>query len=430
MFDIKSLTYYACARQTGSLTLAAQELGVSVSAISTGIKRLEDLLCIPLLLRTKKGITPATGTASILQFCLLLLSGLHRIERAFAEGNAPIDFAQLEEKTEQMMALDDSLLPFLRECAGLRLSPKLLFRFIAVYEQGSINRAASNLGVAQPQISRQIRKIEALLGTPMFARKSTGQNKGLIALRSGEILYAGAVQLNGICEHILKRSDLLFRQEVKTTKIGCIPPFSTKSDLCNLISDICTNWPQLDPKGHIRIITTTTNNLVTQLKNNDLHAVIIDSPRMAEGYAERVLAQHPLKLAGNDLHHLEAGRQVSLDEVADLINNRAFVLPSRNTGLRNLIDQWLEQHGLKARSLIEVDSMTIAAALTRNGSFISLLPAFSFLDDDHTIQTYPIPDAPVLVQRLVWKSEASQSRPIVNLHKIMNNRPLPQIITY
>ncbi len=418
MFDIKSLVYYSCARQTGSLTIAAKELGVSVAAISSGIQRLESLLCVALLLRTSKGILPAAGTESVLRFCLLLLSGLHRIEKAFGEGNAPIDFAQLEARADAMMTLDEALLAFLRECLSLHLSPILLFRFIAVYEQGSINRAANNLGIAQPQISRQIREIETLLGSPLFQR----ENKGLKHLRGAEILYAGAVQLNDICERVIKRSDLLFMQEVKTTKLGCIPPLGTESGLCNLISDICVHWPEVDPKGHIRISTTTANHLITRLKSNELHAIIVDTPRDADGFAERELVRHPLLLAGNRLDLETQDRLASLDQVKQLLKTRALVLPSRDTGLRVLIDDWLDRYDLKARKIIEVDSMTIVAALTRNENFFSLLPAFPFLEQDTAIQTYALPNSPTLVQRLIWKSEASFSRPIVNLQRILDQR--------
>lgn len=420
MFDIKSLVYYACARQTGSLTIAAKELGVSVAAISCGIQRLESLLCVALLLRTSKGILPAAGTETVLRFCFLLLLGLHRIEKAFGEGNAPIDFAQLEVQADAMMALDEALLSFLRDCQSLRLSPILLFRFIVVYEQGSINRAATMLGVAQPQVSRQIREIEALLGTPLFER----ENKGLKHLRGAEILYAGAVQLNDICERVIKRSDLLFMQEVKTTRLGCIPPLGTESALCNLISDICVHWPEVDPKGHIRISTTNANHLITSLKANELHAIIVDTPREADGFAERILAEHPLQLAGNCLNLATQDKAASLDQVKQLLKTRALVLPSRDTGLRVLIDAWLERYDLKADKIIEVDSMTIVAALTRNQAFFSLIPAFPFLEKDDAIQTFALPNSPTLVQRLIWKSEASLSRPIVNLQRILDDQGL------
>jgi DNA-binding transcriptional LysR family regulator len=46
--------------------------------------------------------------------------------------------------------------------------------FIAVAEKGNVGRAAHRVRVAQPALSRQIRALEAELGTPLFERTPRG----------------------------------------------------------------------------------------------------------------------------------------------------------------------------------------------------------------------------------------------------------------
>ncbi|NNE85115.1 MAG: LysR family transcriptional regulator, partial [Alphaproteobacteria bacterium] len=46
--------------------------------------------------------------------------------------------------------------------------------FIAVYEEGSINRAATRLHCAQPSLSLQLRNLEESLSVELFERHARG----------------------------------------------------------------------------------------------------------------------------------------------------------------------------------------------------------------------------------------------------------------
>jgi DNA-binding transcriptional LysR family regulator len=78
--------------------------------------------------------------------------------------------------------------------------------FVAVAEEGHVGRAARKLHVAQPAVSRQIRKLESELRALLFLRTSRGMrlsDAGVIFLRyAREILEGiqaakGAVQQAG-----------------------------------------------------------------------------------------------------------------------------------------------------------------------------------------------------------------------------------------
>ena len=46
--------------------------------------------------------------------------------------------------------------------------------FVATYEEGSINRAAQRMNLAQPSVSSILRDLEAEMGTTLLERASRG----------------------------------------------------------------------------------------------------------------------------------------------------------------------------------------------------------------------------------------------------------------
>jgi len=74
-----------------------------------------------------------------------------------------------------------------------------LSAFVAVYETGSINRAAQRLDLAQPSVSNVIRNLEAELGTPLFEpmRRSLGVSGRwiLIGQLTGQFIPFNPAQL-------------------------------------------------------------------------------------------------------------------------------------------------------------------------------------------------------------------------------------------
>jgi DNA-binding transcriptional LysR family regulator len=72
--------------------------------------------------------------------------------------------------------------------------------FVAVAEEGHVGRAARKLHVAQPAVSRQIRKLEDELRAALFVRTSRGMrlsDSGSVFLRHAREILGGIAAARG-----------------------------------------------------------------------------------------------------------------------------------------------------------------------------------------------------------------------------------------
>lgn len=70
---------------------------------------------------------------------------------------------------------------------SLEVSLRLLRAFVTVGREGNVGRAAQRLYVSQPSLSQDIRRLERLVGVPLFVRTP----RGMDATPSGEALLSG-----------------------------------------------------------------------------------------------------------------------------------------------------------------------------------------------------------------------------------------------
>ena len=232
--------------------------------------------------------------------------------------------------------------------------------FVAIYEAGSVTKAAARLLVAQSALSQQLAHLEQELTVPLFVRSP----QGVAATEFGRIFY----------EHSL---DVLFRIDeavASVRRLGQHPGGTVTVGMLESIS-IVLGLPLLQkakeqfPDIYLRLIEDVSVNLKARIKDGTLDLAILFDDGIEDGLAAQPLVAEDLFLISRE--RADEGSVVSVVRALD----SPLVLPDARDGLRTIIDGAALAAGVAMANLVsEVDSLTVIKNAVLQGVGSTLLP--------------------------------------------------------
>lgn len=180
--------------------------------------------------------------------------------------------------------------------------------FIAVYELGSITRAAGQLGIAQPALSQSIGRLEKKLGAPLFLRSRRGAQPTDAAHLIYEDLKKGQFYL----EQAQAKVEIAKAGFSGNLNIGIV-----SSALFNILPGALRKLRQAAPGLHISLLELSNEEQVRLIHAGRLDVALVHSPVNLEGRvhqltvcSERLVAAVPVSMASRRRN------AVSLAEIA------------------------------------------------------------------------------------------------------------------
>jgi len=136
---------------------------------------------------------------------------------------------------------------------------------MAVVETGSLGRAAKQLNVTQPALSRIVKRLEARLNVELFERHAAGMD--LTTFGEALLPYANFLQTEST--HAIDEINALRGLERGLLRIGGVGSVAV-AELPSIIERIHAQYPRL----RIEIVQDLQDNLIHLLSNNKLDVVI------------------------------------------------------------------------------------------------------------------------------------------------------------
>lgn len=238
--------------------------------------------------------------------------------------------------------------------------------FLAVAEELHFGRAAERLGMAQPPLSQQIRKLERELGVPLFWR-----SKRKVELsEAGRVLQTEAKRLLVQADQAVLATQRVGRGEAGNLRIG----YTSTCAFTPVVLDLLRRYQDAHADVALSLAEMHTTQQLRALLDGRIDAGFIRSPLAdPEGqYTGLTLLREPLVAALPTSHRLAAAGAIPL---ADLRDEPFVLFPhTMGTGLFNDILAACRAAGFDPSIVQEAPQFTSIIGLVSAGLGVSLVP--------------------------------------------------------
>ena len=240
------------------------------------------------------------------------------------------------------------------------MNSKQLEIFLKVAEAGNLSQAARAAGRMQSVLSRQIRELEANLGTALFRR--TG--RGLSLTDAGRRLYDRASHIVSEMGEAEREIRNLGRTRLTQATIA-MPTTMGRMIIKPLVAAIFDEFPGI----HLRIREGTSGPILDWVTARRIDVAILYNTMSTPPSATETICEETMYLVGP----APAPTLPAVTDVAAL-ENVPLILPGPTEALRILCETSAAQVGIRLNVVIEADTFTAIRQMIDAGYGYSILP--------------------------------------------------------
>ncbi|HYD16763.1 MAG TPA: LysR substrate-binding domain-containing protein [Candidatus Nanoarchaeia archaeon] len=239
--------------------------------------------------------------------------------------------------------------------------------FVVVAEEANFTHAAQRLHTVQPSLSRQIQRLEEIIGTPLFKRIKRDRN----CLRLTEAGRVFLDQSRAILEQVDKAIDLArqrARDEAGHLSLGFIRGSEMK-----ILSGILPTLKERHPEMKISHSTLSEADLLDALEEGDVQVAFLSGPVDSPTLNSEIILRHRLLVVLPNAHPLSKLRTIQLRRLADMTLIRPIDDDSRFVQILHSI---AATEGVEFSSTIKHDNVLSALHSVGLGLGFALVPDY------------------------------------------------------
>ena len=239
-----------------------------------------------------------------------------------------------------------------------------LLYFWTVAKEGGVSRAAEVLHLAQPTLSSQIKKLEKAVGHQLFER--SGRN--LVLTETGQLVYRYADEIFGLGQEltdVLHNRTNTDRSRFLVGVQGALPKLVAYELL----------RPALECEQHeyqIVCFEGKINELLGELAMHRLDVVIADRPLTPDNHVRAF--NHLLGKCGVTVYGTSKLARKYKKNFPQSLNGAPMLLPTQNTSLRRLLEQWFDDNQIYPTIAHEFEDSAVLKVFGQEGHGLFMTP--------------------------------------------------------
>lgn len=235
--------------------------------------------------------------------------------------------------------------------------------FVALFEEGSVTRAANRLNVVQPAVSMQLAKLERDLDQKLFERRS----KAMVPTAAGRTLHRLVVpvlrDLTIAREHMAQLSGVVSGR----INVGILASLAA-SFVPAMLIEFADSFPDVE----VVVIDGYSASFIDLINQGALDFAVINKPPRRLGAIVEPLVEEQM------VHVSAVGReQPNGSFPAERLPDEKLILPSRRHGLRLELDRYFDARDIALQLRMEMDSIDGICEVVARSDWSTILPSLA-----------------------------------------------------
>jgi len=276
----------------------------------------------------------------------------------------------------------------LDERIGRRLRLRDLNMFLIVVKERSMSKAAAQLAVSQPVVSKTIADMEHTLGVPLLDRGPRGVEPTVY----GQALIKRGIVVFDELRQSVKDIENLLDPTASEARIG-----STQTLAMGIVPAVVERLVRQHPRVSFQVVEGDIPSLQRELRDRNVELLIGRAPMPVsdEDMESEILFDDRLLVVAGLKNKWSRRQKIG---IADLLGEH-WILPPPNTIAGSLVSDAFRETGVRMpRAAVSSLSMPVHIYLLNTGRFLALLPEstirFSAKQFPHKVLPVELPVEP------------------------------------